>query len=150
MLDVSRDKVPTMPTLLALVDRLSRCKINRFQLYFEHAFAYEGHRVVWQDASAFEPSEIRELDEFCRRRQIELVPNQNSFGHFHRWLIHDPYRELAECPEGIEHAFSPKVEPFSLCAIDPRSLELIAGLYDQLLPNFRSRASFMGCNIGWI
>jgi hypothetical protein len=27
---------------------------------------------------------------------VELVPNQNSFGHFHRWLKHAAYRKYAE------------------------------------------------------
>src|SRR6516162_7454869 len=36
MLDVSRDKVPTMPTLTALIDRLAGWKINQLQLYMEH------------------------------------------------------------------------------------------------------------------
>ena len=30
--------------------------------------------------------EILALDAYCRERFIELVPNQNSFGHLHRWL----------------------------------------------------------------
>ena len=29
-------------------------------------------------------SSIRQIDAFCIDRHIELVPNQNSFGHFHR------------------------------------------------------------------
>ena len=82
---------------------------------------------------------MRSLDAYCRARFIELVPNQNSFGHFHRWLIHEPYRRLAESPDGIEHPFSFEREPFSLCPTDPGSLELLADLYDQLLPCFASK-----------
>ena len=40
MLDISRDKVPTMATLFALVDLLAELKINQLQLYTEHTFAY--------------------------------------------------------------------------------------------------------------
>ena len=53
MLDVSRDKVPTMATLHALVDRLAAWKINHIELYAEHTFAYPEHEVVWRDASPF-------------------------------------------------------------------------------------------------
>ena len=35
----------------------------------------------------------------ARERFIELVPNQNSFGHLQRWLLHERYRQLAEVPE---------------------------------------------------
>jgi len=138
MLDVSRDKVPTMATLHALIDRFASWKLNELQLYTEHTFAYHGHEVVWRDASPITPDEVRELDDHCAAVGIELVPNQNSFGHFHRWLVHEPYRHLAEVPEGLEHPFGDRREPFSLCPTDPGSLALLADLYGQLLPNFRS------------
>ena len=138
MLDVSRGRVPTMPHLLSLVDRLASWKINQVQLYTEHTFAYEGHETVWRGWSPLTPSEIRELDDYCHARFIDLVPNQNSFGHMHRWLVHDAYRPLAECPEGIQHPFSLDREPFSLCPSDPGSLALVEGLFEQLLPSFRS------------
>ena len=144
MLDISRNKVPTMETLCGLVDRLAGWKINQLQLYTEHTFAYSGHETVWQGADPLTAQEIRELDRYCRDRFVELVPNQNSFGHFHRWLIHDPYRELAECPQGVDHPFSDQREPFSLCAVDPKSLALLEDLYDQLLPSFSSRLLNVG------
>jgi len=143
-LDVSRDKVPTFETLCALVDRLASWKINQLQLYTEHAFAYPGHEVVWQGASPITPFEARELDRFCAERFVELVPNQQSFGHLHRWLVHEPYRALAETPEGIEHPFSPKREPYGLCPLDPGSLTFLAGLYDELLPCFGSELLNVG------
>lgn len=144
MLDVSRNRVPRLDMLLSLVDQLASWKVNQLQLYIEHTFAYAGHERVWQDWSPLDGDEIRQLDAYCAERFIELVPNQNSFGHWHRWLIHLPYRQLAECPQGIEHPFSPEPEPFGLCATDPGSLELLAELYDQLLPNFSSKLFNVG------
>jgi hypothetical protein len=144
MLDVSRDKVPTMATLRALIVRLAGWKINELQLYTEHTFAYRGHEEVWRDASPITAEEARELDALCAAHGIELVPNQNSFGHFHRWLRHERYRPLAEVPDGIEHPFGDSREPFSLCPTDPRTLDLLADLYDQLLPNFASRELNVG------
>ena len=40
MLDISRDKVPSMETLYQLIDLLASWKINQLQLYTEHTFAY--------------------------------------------------------------------------------------------------------------
>jgi len=144
LLDVSRDKVPTMATLCDLVDLLASWKVNQVQLYMEHTFAYRGHEVVWADASPFTGEEIEALDAFCRMRYVELVPNQNSLGHMHRWLIHEPYRRLAECPDGIAHPFSRDPEPYGLCPTDPGSLALLADLYAQLLPHFSSRQFNVG------
>ncbi len=100
MLDISRNKVPTFETTLALVDMLAGWKINQLQLYTEHTFAYRQHPEVWAEASPFTGEEILALDAFCRDRHIELVPNQNSFGHMEPWLIHERYRPLAEAPDG--------------------------------------------------
>ncbi|HEV8111302.1 MAG TPA: family 20 glycosylhydrolase [Planctomycetota bacterium] len=138
LLDVSRSKVPRTDTLLALVDWLAALKIDELQLYTEHTFAYAGHEEVWNASSPLTPDEIRALDAFCCERGVDLVPNQQSLGHMHRWLVHERYRDLAEVPEGVEHAFGRAREPFSLCPTDPRTLAFLAGLYDQLLPCFGS------------
>jgi hypothetical protein len=144
MLDVSRTRVPTMQTLFVLVERLASWKINQLQLYMEHVFAYAGHETVWKQSSPFTPEEIRALDGRCRELGIELVPNQQSFGHMHRWLKHDRYRDLAEVPEGLQHAFSTEPEPYSLDLSDPRALALLDDLYDQLLPCFSSKQVNVG------
>jgi hypothetical protein len=144
MLDVGRNKVARVETLFHLVGLLARFKINQIQLYTEHTFAYAGHERVWRDASPLTPDEIRALDGFCRDRFVELVPNQQSFGHMHRWLVHEPYRGLAECPEGVDHAFSTEPEPFSLCPEDPGSLALLDELYSRLLPCFTSPTTNVG------
>ena len=138
LLDISRNRVPRLDTLFELVELLAELKYNQLQLYTEHTFAYRGHEVVWREASPLTAEDVRELDRFCRDRFVELVPNQNTLGHFHRWLVHEPYRRLAERPEGVEHAFGRTVEPFSLCPTDSGSLELIEDLLEQLLPHFSS------------
>lgn len=139
MIDVSRDKVPTMETLYRLIDELASFKINRLQLYFEHTFAYREHPLVWAGASPLTGAEVEALDAYCRARFIELVPNQNSFGHMERWLKHPEYAHLAEV--------SPPVgDNMSLCPIDPRAIELLAGLYDDLLPHFTSKTFNVGCD----
>lgn len=145
MLDISRDKVPTLETTFALVELLASLKINELQLYMEHTFAYAGHEKVWQNASPFTGAELEALDRFCRARHIDLVPNQNSFGHMQRWLAFEPYRsDLAEAPNGFEHAWNPTREPYGLCPTDARSLTFLNGLYDQLLPHFTSRTFNVG------
>ncbi len=147
MLDISRDKVPTMDTLYRLVDLLAEWKINQLQLYTEHTFAYRSHRAVWRHASPMNPAEIRALDEYCRERFIELVPNQNSLGHMERWLKHPEYVHLAEAPDGSDTPWGFRWEgPFSLNPTDPAGVELLAGLYDELLPNFSSALFNVGCD----
>ena len=150
MLDISRDKVPTLETLYELLDLLAEWKVNQVQLYTEHTFAYRNHATVWVDSSPLTGEDILELDAFCRARYIELVPNQNSFGHMLRWLKHEPYRHLAEAPDGFTFPWGRvSKEPFSLSPTDPGSLALMAELYDELLPHFTSRQFNVGCDETW-
>ncbi len=145
MLDVSRDKIPTMETLYQYVDYFASWKINQLQLYTEHSFAYEGHETVWKDASPMTPEQIRALDAYCRERFIELVPNQNTFGHMERWLKYEPYRQFAEAPDGF-HTGSGWQFPRALCVTDPRSIALVDDLLGQLIPNFASGQINVGCD----
>ncbi|HEY3724310.1 MAG TPA: glycoside hydrolase family 20 zincin-like fold domain-containing protein [Acidimicrobiia bacterium] len=134
MLDVARDKVPTMDTLLTLVDRLASWKVNQIQLYSEHTFAYRDHEVVWRDASPITAEEIRAIDARCRARHIELVPNQNCLGHMGRWLQHDAYRPLAMAPTPDQ----PDRAPTTIEPTNPAALALVRDLLAELLPNFSS------------
>lgn len=108
MLDVSRDRVPTGATLAWLVEVLADLRYDHLELYVEHTYAYEGQDVVWRDASPLTADDLHRLDDLCRDAGIELVANQNTFGHMERWLRHDVHRWRAECPDGATNPFSGK------------------------------------------
>jgi hypothetical protein len=149
MLDVSRNRVPTLETLFSLVDQLAGWKINQLQLYFEHAFAYEQHPEVWAGVSPITGQEVLELDLYCRERFIELVPNQQSFGHLGPWLNHSRYKHLAEVEDGFMTPHGYRQGSFSLSPTDPNSIEFLRGLYAELLPKFSSRMFNIGCDETW-
>ncbi|MDQ8188136.1 family 20 glycosylhydrolase [Pelagicoccus sp. SDUM812002] len=149
MLDISRCKVPTQKSLFELIDLLASLKYNQIQLYTEHTFAYRDHHRVWQEASPLSPTDIKELDAYCAKRFIELVPNQNSFGHMERWLRHPAYHHLAESPGGFEHPIS-GWKPFgSTLKPNAESAEFVDRLFSELLPNFRSRQLNVGGDEPW-
>src|SRR5262245_26105517 len=119
MLDVSRDRIPTIPEFRRIIDLLASLKFNHLQLYTEHTFAYRGHEDAWRGWSPITPDEARELDRYCRTRGIELAANQNCFGHLSHWLRHPRYAPLAETHgdwvfENAHERF-PRSGPFSLC-----------------------------------
>ena len=149
MLDVSRDKVPTMDTLRALVDRLASWKVNHLELYSEHTFAYRDHPEVHAASSPFTPAEIVELDGFCRDRHVELVPNQNCLGHMNRWLAHPRYRPLAIAPDGFVDPFGMRRPPMTLEPSNPGSLTLVRGLLAELVPLFGARRVHVGLDEAW-
>ena len=53
-----------------------------------------------QGTGALKPEEVLELSHYCHDRFIELVPNQQSFGHMQHWLKKTAYKHLAEDPSG--------------------------------------------------
>ncbi len=145
MLDISRDRVPTLATLERIVELLARLRINHFELYTEHTFAYREHEAVWRDASPITADDVRWLDALCRAHGIELSANQNSFGHMGRWLEHDAYRHLAETPDGWETRSGTRRPPGCL-APDDVSLGFVLGLWRELLPAFSSRRVNVNCD----
>ena len=139
MLDISRDKVPALETLKGIIELLADLKYNHFELYVEgFSFAYPSFKSLW-DASEtpITGEEIKGLDAFCKERFIDLVPNQNLFGHMTSWLATDQFKDLAECPKGYK-MFGLVSMKGTIDPGDPRSIELAKKMTDDLLPNFTS------------
>lgn len=150
MLDISRGRVPKLETLLDLVERLADFKINEFQLYTEHTFAYRNYKSVWQSWGALTAVEIRTLDSRCRELGIDLVPNQNSFGHLRYFLEHPKVKKLAEVSEPYEGSTGDFLRfPTTLAPNNPGTIKFVRELYDELLPNFTSTFLNVGCDETW-
>ena len=150
MLDISRGRVPNLKTLLHLVEFLASFKINEFQLYTEHTFAYSNYRAVWSGWGPVTGREIEKLDARCQELGIDLVPNQNSFGHLRYFLEHPPLKKLAEVGEPYESADGTFVRhPATLAPNHPGTLPFLRELYDELLPHFSSRQFNVGCDETW-
>ena len=150
MLDISRGRVPNVETLIDLAERLADFKINELQLYTEHTFAYREYKSVWQDWGALTAEEIQRLDARCKALGIDLVPNQNSFGHLRYFLEHPRVRKLSEVAEPYEDASGTFVRhPSTLAPNHPGTLPFLRGLFDELLPNFSSPFFNVGCDETW-
>ena len=150
MLDISRGRVPKLETLLDLVERLADFKINEFQLYTEHTFAYRNYKSVWQSWGALTAADIRTLDARCRELGIDLVPNQNSFGHLRYFLEHPKLKKLTEVSEPYEGSTGDFLRfPTTLAPNNPGTIKFIRELYDELLPNFSSQFLNVGCDETW-
>lgn len=139
MLDVSRGRIPNMQKLRTLVDLLAKFKYNQLQLYIEgFSFEYTSFPECMEGHTPLTGTELRELDEYCKMRHMELVPNQNCLGHMAPWLARPEFRHLAEREEDVE-LFGRKYPPTTLDAADPGSLALVERMFEDLLPNFTSR-----------
>lgn len=138
LLDVTRGKVPTMETLKTLIDFLSEWKINMLQFYTEFAFYYRRRPEMPRSYGMLYPEQIVELDEYCRQRHMELVPNQQSSGHMQHVLSQPALRHLAEEPPGAR--------PWTLSPSEPGTYRLLDDLYADLLPCFSSSRFNVNCD----
>jgi hexosaminidase len=150
MLDISRGRVPKLKTLLDLARKLANFKINELQLYTEHTFAYRKYKSIWQSWGALTAGEIQILDARCRELGIDLVPNQNSFGHLRYFLEYPRLKRLAEVSAPYEAASGDFLRrPTTLAPNHPGTLPFLRGLYDELLPNFSSKFFNIGGDETW-
>ncbi|OME31414.1 hypothetical protein BSK63_15130 [Paenibacillus odorifer] len=157
LIDISRNKIPKQETLYRIIDLMADLKMNELQLYIEGApFAYESFPQVWELETPITGEEILLLDAYCKARYIELVPNQNSFGHMEGWLSRPEFNALAEIPEGFmlpKNLYAQDVYPEGLFmhpgtfdTEDPAVLPLLDKMFDDLLPYFSSNQFNVGCD----
>ena len=92
--DVTRGRVPKLSYLKWLADKLAFFKMNQLQLYIEHSFLFEDFSEVWRDDTPLTAEEIMELDRYCSRIGIELVPSISCFGHLYKILSTKSYSHL--------------------------------------------------------
>ena len=93
--DISRGPIVSMDYLKALIPQLAECKLNAFSLYTEHTFKTKCHPDL-APADAFTADEIKELEDFCRPYHIQIIGNQQCFGHFEEILCNPFYSDLAD------------------------------------------------------
>jgi hypothetical protein len=155
MLDVSRDKIPTLETLRGVVDLLADLKINQFQLYVQgFSFAYPSFPETHHAQTPLTGADMWALDRYCRERFVEFVPNQNSLGHMEEWLDRPAFRPLAECPDGFEndrlpHSGPQRWPPTTMCPEDPAVPEFLEQMFDDFLPYFESDVVNVGLDEPW-
>lgn len=147
LLDISRDRVPTMAKLTELIEMWRDLKINQLQLYMEAAFAYQGEEAAWQGRSPITAAELDQIHDLCQKNGIELVANQATFGHMENWLDLPEYQHLAENIGGCyDGAGNFRNHSFCLSATNPQAKRFVARLFDELLDHFDSPWVNVNCD----
>lgn len=139
-LDETRGRVLTLDSLKKMADRLSRYKINEFQLYIEHTYMFQGFSEMWRDETPLTAEEIMELDRYCMERHIELVPSLSSFGHLYTLLSTKTYCDLCEMEDSEKAAFSfwDRMRHHTVNVADDRTLPVIKRMLSEYMALFSS------------
>ena len=131
--DISRGPVPTVDYIKRQLRTFAAFKLNMHSFYMEHTFASSEHPLIGPAGGSLTPAEIRELVAYARAYHIELVPEQQTFGHLHKGLKFEKYNDLAETPYG--DVLSPQQEG---------SYKLIADWYRELNELFPGKFFHIG------
>jgi hexosaminidase len=133
--DISRGPVPTVAYIKRQLRTFAAFKLNMHSFYMEHTFASSTHPLIGPPGGSLTPEEIRELVAYARRYHIELVPEQQTFGHLHKALKLEKYNDLAETPYG--DVLSPQQEG---------SFKLVADWYRELNDLFPGKFFHIGAD----
>ena len=131
--DISRGPVPTVDYIKRQLRTFAAFKLNMHSFYMEHTFASGANPLIGPTGGSLTPDEIRELVAYARHYHIEIVPEQQTFGHLHKALRLEKYNELAETPYG--DVLSPQQEG---------TYKLIADWYRELNELFPGKFFHIG------
>ncbi len=131
--DLSRGPIPTTEYIKRQLRTCAEYKINLYSFYVEHTFAYRSHPLIGPRGGSLTAAELKDLVAYARKYHIEIVPEQQAFGHLHHVLKWEKYSDLGEVPYG--HVLSPA---------NPETYKFIKSLYDELVPLFPGRFLHIG------
>ncbi len=139
--DTTRGRIPTMEFLKDLAEKCSFYKLNQLHLYIEHCFLFDGLGEVWRDDTPLTAGDILELDAYCRKLHVELVPSVVSLGHLYKVLRTKAYSHLAEIPEeeGAGFSFHNRMAHHTLDVGQEESLKLVFQMFDEYAALFTSK-----------
>ncbi|PYJ06307.1 MAG: hypothetical protein DME25_06955, partial [Verrucomicrobia bacterium] len=131
--DITRGPSPTLTTLQREVDLAALLRMNVFTYYLEHQFAFTKHPLIGPKNGSLKPEELKALVHYATHRGIEIIGNQQSFGHFGNILRHDAYAELRETPDVLN--------PMS-----EKTYQLLDDLYSEQAPLLASKFFNVCCD----
>ena len=133
--DLSRGPVPTLAYQKTQIRRFAAHKLNVYSPYYEHSLAYSANPLIAPPRGAMTRDEVRGLIAYAARYHIDVIPEQEAFGHLHHVLKYELYSDLAETPHG--HVLAPG---------KPGSMALIKSWFAEIDSLFTSQFVHIGAD----
>lgn len=133
--DLSRGPVPTLDFQKKQIRTFAAYKMNVYSPYFEHTFEYPSNPLFAPPGGAITAAQARELTDYARRYHVEIVPEQEAFGHQHHVLKWEKYTPLGETVRGSV-----------LAPGDPGTIPYIRSLFTELDSLFPGRFLHIGAD----
>lgn len=133
--DLSRGPVPTLDYQKKQIRIFAAYKLNVYSPYYEHTLAYASNPLGAPPGGAMTRDDVNKLVAYAKPYHVEIVPEQEAFGHLHHLLKYELYAPLAETPHG--HVLSPE---------QPGSMQLIKQMFAEIDTIFPSRFVHLGAD----
>jgi hypothetical protein len=133
--DISRGPVPTLDFQKKQIRTLAAYKVNTFSPYYEHTLTYESNPLIAPPGGAMTHADVKELVAYAANYHVDIIPEQEAFGHLHHILKYELYSPLGETPHG--HVLAPG---------QPGSLPLIKQMFAEIFSLFPSRFVHLGAD----
>lgn len=134
--DLTRGPSSTLPTLKQQIDLGAALKMNLFTYYMEYQYAFQKHPEIGPENGSLTPDELSALVEHARPRQIEILGNQQSFGHMTQVLRHEKYAALRETD-------------YLLTPVREETYQLLDDLYSEVCPRLPFEMFNVCCDETW-
>lgn len=119
--DLTRGPSSLLKQLEQEVEIGAAVKQNLFTYYMEHQYAFKKHPAIGPEGGTLTAEELRQLVAFAKPYGMDILGNQQSFGHFYHILKHQEYAHLRETG-GI------------VCPTKEESYKLLDDLYSEQVP----------------
>ena len=136
MVDCSRGAVPKVETLKKLVDILSEFGYNYLMLYTEDVYEIDGEPYFGYMRGRYSKEEIKEVDNYCISKGIELRACIQTLAHLGRIKRHSCYSSLFELDD-------------IMMVKDERVYEFIDKMFSSVSSMFTSKKIHIGMDEAW-
>ena len=97
--DLTRGPSSTLDTLKFEASLAPYLKLNLMTYYMEYQFAFKKHPKIGPANGSLTPQELSALVDYVKPLHLDVLGNQQSFGHFGQILSHPEYAPLRETPD---------------------------------------------------
>jgi hexosaminidase len=133
--DLSRGPVPTLEFQKHIIRTIAAFKMNAYSPYFEQTLAYDSDPLVGPPGGAMTHEQVRELVAYAKPLHVDIIPEQEAFGHLHHALKYEIYSQVAETPHG--HVLAPG---------QPESMRIIKRWFVEIDSLFPSQFVHLGAD----
>ncbi len=119
--DMTRGPSSTLKTLQFEADLGAFLKLNLMTYYMEYQYAFKKHPKIGPPDGSLTPEDLAALVAYGKPRHIDILGNQQSFGHFGQILKHPEYAALREGSDVV-------------CPIKEETYRLLDDMYGEVCP----------------